>query len=456
MPPTLTYPGVYIQELSSPVHSISGVATSIAAFVGYTKSGIDNRAQEIFSFSDFERLYGGLALNSELGYAVQQFFQNGGTDAYIVRTPAISAGAKAANVQFDTLTFTALSSGTAANGNLVVDVDYVGLTPSTDTKTFNVTITDLVGGTQEFFPAVTLDNTKSNFVRTVVNDPDNGSQLVNITGVGSTLPAQIDQTGITGAAITPGSVAVGLSGKQITGTVAVTQNNAAVVGSSTHFTTDLQVGQPVAVGGDATHTYQIQSITDDTHLTLTPVYAGTTASGVSLTVGGTQTTANFGLVISTTNPATVPTGLPVTVKISQGSSIPQSLAGIAAQLQQAINSVLAVQMPNATALVGVMPLPGGGQALRINALLPGNPDAVLSLAAPPSGTSDARASPASPARRCPTSLIMRSAPATPGPSRRARPPAPRAPACPRAPISSAIPPPSPASTPCSASTSSTC
>ena len=34
MPVTPTYPGVYIQELTSPVHTITGVATSIAAFVG--------------------------------------------------------------------------------------------------------------------------------------------------------------------------------------------------------------------------------------------------------------------------------------------------------------------------------------------------------------------------------------------------------------------------------------
>ena len=130
MPPTLTYPGVYIQELQNPVHSIAGVATSIAAFVGYTKSGIDNRAQQVLSFADFERLYGGLAANSDLSYAVQQFFQNGGTEAYVVRTPGTSAGAKAASVQFDTLTFSALSSGAGANGDLLIDVDYVGLAPT--------------------------------------------------------------------------------------------------------------------------------------------------------------------------------------------------------------------------------------------------------------------------------------------------------------------------------------
>jgi phage tail sheath protein FI len=392
MPPTLTYPGVYIQELISPVHSITGVATSIAAFVGYTQSGIDNRAQQILSFADFERLYGGLASNSELSYAVQQFFQNGGTEAYVVRTPGTSAGAKAASVQFDALTFSALSSGAAANGNLLIDVDYVGLTPSASTdaeKIFNLTITDLSGGTRELFPSVTLDNTKSNFVRTVVNDPDNGSQLVNITAVGS-LPGQVDQSGITGIAITPSSVAVRLGGTNIAGTVAVTNGSAAVVGTGTHFTTDLQNGQQVAISGDSTHGIYTVSITDDTHLTLAPAYGGASAPAASLMIGGTQASADFGLVVTTKNPSTVPAGLPVTVKIPQGSSIPQSLAGIAAQLQQAINSVLAVQMPGAAVVVGVTSLPAGGQALRINALLPGIPDAVLDLQDPASPLSPAR------------------------------------------------------------------
>jgi len=66
VPISVSYPGVYIQELPSPVHTIIGVATSITAFVGYTANGIDNRAEQIFSFGDFERLFGGLASDSEL------------------------------------------------------------------------------------------------------------------------------------------------------------------------------------------------------------------------------------------------------------------------------------------------------------------------------------------------------------------------------------------------------
>src|SRR6516162_620039 len=118
MSTTPTYPGVYIRELPSAVHPITGVATSIAAFVGYTARGIDNRAEQIFSFADYERLFGGLASDSELSYAVQQFFANGGTQAYVVRAPR--AGATGVQVVFDSLAFTALSSGAWANGQLLL------------------------------------------------------------------------------------------------------------------------------------------------------------------------------------------------------------------------------------------------------------------------------------------------------------------------------------------------
>ena len=70
MPATLTYPGVYIEEIPSGVHTITGVATSITAFVGYTASGLDNRAKRLFSFADFERAFGGLAAASASGRSI--------------------------------------------------------------------------------------------------------------------------------------------------------------------------------------------------------------------------------------------------------------------------------------------------------------------------------------------------------------------------------------------------
>src|SRR5580658_5253846 len=186
---TPTYPGVYIQELPSPVHPITGVATSVAAFVGYTATGIDNRAEMIFSFSDYQRLFGGLASNSELSYAVQQFFLNGGSQAWVVRTPGSYNSTSEqvyADVVFGDMTFSALSSGAWANGQLLIDIDVQGLnlstatTPPGDPLAFNLTVTNLATNTTEYFPSLSLNSNLQNFIANVLNDPDNGSQLVNV------------------------------------------------------------------------------------------------------------------------------------------------------------------------------------------------------------------------------------------------------------------------------------
>lgn len=85
MPVTLTAPGVYIEEVPSAVRTITGVATSITAFVGRTRRGPVDEPRLISSFGDFERLYGGLWLDGPMTYAVRDFFLNGGSRALIVR-----------------------------------------------------------------------------------------------------------------------------------------------------------------------------------------------------------------------------------------------------------------------------------------------------------------------------------------------------------------------------------
>src|ERR1700687_3998457 len=93
MPITPTYPGIYIQELQSNSHAIIAAPTSVTVFVGYThpfKTDPDNwgKAIEIFSFTDYEREFGGLytsgVIESHVAYAVNEFFLNGGADAYVV------------------------------------------------------------------------------------------------------------------------------------------------------------------------------------------------------------------------------------------------------------------------------------------------------------------------------------------------------------------------------------
>lgn len=85
MPVLTTYPGVYIEEIPSGVRTITGVATSITAFIGGAKRGPVNIATTINSFADYERIFGGLWLNSSVGYAVRDFYLNGGSQAIIVR-----------------------------------------------------------------------------------------------------------------------------------------------------------------------------------------------------------------------------------------------------------------------------------------------------------------------------------------------------------------------------------
>jgi phage tail sheath protein FI len=93
MPVALTYPGVYIQEIPSGVRTITGVATSITAFVGRAAAGPTNEPTMLTSFADYERRFGGLDLGSSVSYAVRDFYLNGGTLALVVRVAHPDAGA---------------------------------------------------------------------------------------------------------------------------------------------------------------------------------------------------------------------------------------------------------------------------------------------------------------------------------------------------------------------------
>jgi phage tail sheath protein FI len=95
MPATLTYPGVYIEEIPSGVHTITGVATSITAFFGRTSKGALNHPVHCLSYADFTRAFGDPHPSSDLAASVRQFYDNGGSDCYVVR---LAKGAKAAAV----------------------------------------------------------------------------------------------------------------------------------------------------------------------------------------------------------------------------------------------------------------------------------------------------------------------------------------------------------------------
>ncbi|MDE2394980.1 MAG: phage tail sheath subtilisin-like domain-containing protein [Burkholderiales bacterium] len=173
MPPVLNYPGVYIEELPSGVRTITGVATSIAAFVGYTRQGTPNRATTITSFADFERGWGGLDRDSPVSYAVRQFFANGGTQAIVVR---VATGFATSGWTLDddsagaVLDLAAASPGAWGNA-LRITVDRSGVrNPDSD---FNLVVNQLQSDgtslvTLETLRNLTLDSRSPQFVESVL------------------------------------------------------------------------------------------------------------------------------------------------------------------------------------------------------------------------------------------------------------------------------------------------
>lgn len=172
----LTYPGVYIEEIPSGVRTITGVATSITAFIGRAKRGPVNEAKVITSYADYERSFGGLDLNSAMSFAVRDFYRNGGALAVIVRLFNAGDGTATATLSADNIDLEAVSQGAWGN-NLKVTVSHddsatievaaqQGLAV---TDLFNFTIEDLETGSREDFLNVSvvagprqLDNVLSN------------------------------------------------------------------------------------------------------------------------------------------------------------------------------------------------------------------------------------------------------------------------------------------------------
>lgn len=261
MPVRPTFPGVYVEEISSGVRPVAGVATSTAAFIGTFRKGLLDEAVRLLSASDFEREYGGLDRSSEASYAVQQFFLNGGTEAWVVRigqpgpvAGPIAAVTSAANGTLSSfggaaiLKFTAgrrIRGQSAANpgdwGNFLrLEVEHAGT--ATDSL-FNLFVSEVaISGNRttvlqtESFRNLTMRPDTANYAVDVVNQ---GSRLIQLTRasalndltppaangtVGKDLAAAVppfaDIKDISvGLSVTPGSVALTIPASAASGFV---------------------------------------------------------------------------------------------------------------------------------------------------------------------------------------------------------------------------------------------
>lgn len=212
MPIQPTYPGVYVEELPSGVHTITGVATSITAFLGETNRGPINKAVHIFSFSDYANAFGGITQGSALGYAVSQFFLNGGSEAWVVRL-ALNAGAASFDLldknNKPSLTVTAIDEGAEGN-SIQVSVD----DPTTDSTIgaglFNLTFSytssaNPADNRTEVFKGLSVDSSNARFVQSVVN----GNSLLVTVAVDSSAKGPPAPTSVSGGTLTSGAFSKG-------------------------------------------------------------------------------------------------------------------------------------------------------------------------------------------------------------------------------------------------------
>lgn len=122
--PEFLSPGVRVRELRAGVPQLRGVPTSIAGFAGRCLRGPANKAVRITSFPQFQRIFGSYDQNSYLPESVKAFFDNGGSECYVIRILGSSVGGpntKAARTLLKTggvnnvMVVTATGEGTDSN-----------------------------------------------------------------------------------------------------------------------------------------------------------------------------------------------------------------------------------------------------------------------------------------------------------------------------------------------------
>jgi len=174
--------GVQVVEQRDPDRSIARFPTARTAFVGRTLRGPVNRPIPIKSFSEFQHVFGGLWQPSLLGYAVEQYFDNGGGEALIVR---VVNGARSATLTLKAgsqqLKLQALRPGTREFLRASVDYDNIAAEAAV---LFNLTVQRVrAQGTgqvedQEIFHRLSISPAAENYLPAGLSQ----SQLIRVLG----------------------------------------------------------------------------------------------------------------------------------------------------------------------------------------------------------------------------------------------------------------------------------
>ena len=174
--------GIQVAEQSGPEQAIARAPTAVTAFVGRTLRGPINRPVAIYSFNDYQAIFGGLWQPSTLSYAVEQYFDNGGRHALVVR---VVNGARPPTLELPTddgtLKLQALCCGTREFLRASVDYDGIG---ENEEDCFNLVIQRVrAAGSehvedQEIFRRLSIDADAARFVAVALTE----SALARVIG----------------------------------------------------------------------------------------------------------------------------------------------------------------------------------------------------------------------------------------------------------------------------------
>lgn len=173
MPVTVTRPGVHQTEVSSGVRSITGVDTSVTAFIGRARRGSTEVPRLVQSFTEFQTAYGGFWDESVMPSSVHQYFLNGGRDALICR---VHNGATAATLMLPANFRLVAASEGEWGAWLRARVDHE--TPPDEPREtagmlFNLSVKDTATGTVERFANVSAKAGHHRYVRAVLEEQSN-------------------------------------------------------------------------------------------------------------------------------------------------------------------------------------------------------------------------------------------------------------------------------------------
>jgi phage tail sheath protein FI len=219
-------PGVYIEEFELGPRPIEGVSTSTAGFLGVTQRGpLDVRL--VTGFEQFKRLYGSYLPvdESNLPFAVDGFFKNGGQRCFVARVAADDALSTVA-LHDGKITIRAVGPGLWGN-RIALKIEEGGLQiPGAPLTLFKVTVmywdvmpavlvdpTDPANITNpnrvtptalEVFDNLRADQSSIDFYETRING---NSSLIEVTRVAAGAPALLPLSVLAGLGTpgTPGS-----------------------------------------------------------------------------------------------------------------------------------------------------------------------------------------------------------------------------------------------------------